>query len=197
MVFSVCRFCSTRTSNIKKIIVGSLVRISQTCSKCKRKWEWDSQPFISNVPSGNLLISASILFSGLFPAKALRMLKIMNCYSISTKTFFRHQRRFLQPAITSTWKQHQQLFFESIKKQKRKLALSGDGRADSPGHSAKYGSYSVIDMSCSKVVDFKLVQVIDIYAQYVMTTLIFSISTGRVMRLVGAITWRKRASSES
>ena len=88
-------------------------------------------------------------------------------------------------------------FFESIKKQKRKLALSGDGRADSPGHSAKYGSYSVIDMSCSKVVDFKLVQVIDIYAQYVMTTLIFSISTGRVMRLVGAITWRKRASSES
>ena len=78
-------------------------------------------------------------------------------------------------------------FFECIKKQKRKLALSADGTADSPGHSAKYGSYSVIDMSCSKVVDFKLVQVIDIYVQYVMTTLIFSVSTGRVMRLVGEL----------
>ena len=37
--------------------------------------------------------------------------------------------------------------------------LSGDGRADSPGHSAKYGSYTVIDISCNKVMDFKLVQV--------------------------------------
>lgn len=35
----------------------------------------------------------------------------------------------------------------------------GDGRADSPGHSAKYGSYTVIDSTCDKVIDFKLVQV--------------------------------------
>ena len=128
--------------------MGSLVRISQTCSKCKRKWKWDSQPFISNVPSGNLLISASILFSGLFPAKALRMLKIMNCYSISiykdifptptTPTTLSPTSNYLHVEAAST------AFFESIKKQKRKLALSGDGRADSPGHSATYGSYSVI-----------------------------------------------------
>ena len=39
------------------------------------------------------------------------------------------------------------------------LVLGGDGRADSPGHSAKYGSYSVIDLKQSKVVDIKLVQV--------------------------------------
>ena len=41
----------------------------------------------------------------------------------------------------------------------KKLALSGDGRADSPGHSDKYGSYTVIEMSCNKVVYYKLVQV--------------------------------------
>ena len=38
-------------------------------------------------------------------------------------------------------------------------ALFGDGRADSPGHSAKYGSYTVVDMRCNKVVDYRLVQV--------------------------------------
>ena len=42
---------------------------------------------------------------------------------------------------------------------KEALVLGGDGRADSPGHSAKYGSYSVIDLKQSKVVDIKLVQV--------------------------------------
>ena len=39
------------------------------------------------------------------------------------------------------------------------LVLSGNGRADSPGHSAKYGSYTVIELTCNKVIDFKLVQV--------------------------------------
>ena len=47
----------------------------------------------------------------------------------------------------------------SFEGQKRKLALSGDGRADSPGHSAKYGSYTVLEMTCNKVVDYRLVQV--------------------------------------
>ena len=39
------------------------------------------------------------------------------------------------------------------------LELGGDGKADSPGHSAKYGSYSVIELNENKVVDLKLVQV--------------------------------------
>ena len=47
----------------------------------------------------------------------------------------------------------------SLRDRKKKLALTGDGRADSPGHSAKYGSYTVIEMSCNKVLDYQLVQV--------------------------------------
>ena len=39
------------------------------------------------------------------------------------------------------------------------LALGGNGRADSPGHSAKYGSYSIIELNKNKVIDLKLVQV--------------------------------------
>ena len=39
------------------------------------------------------------------------------------------------------------------------LILAGDGRANRPGHSAKYGTYSVVELTCHKVVDFKLVQV--------------------------------------
>ena len=46
-----------------------------------------------------------------------------------------------------------------FKQQGKPLILAGDGRADSPGHSAKYGSYTVIELTCNKVVDFKLVQV--------------------------------------
>ena len=39
------------------------------------------------------------------------------------------------------------------------LNLGGDGHADSPGHSAKYGSYSVLDCHSNKLLDMQLVQV--------------------------------------
>ena len=64
---------------------------------------------------------------------------------------------YLQPAISAMWKSQQLALLSGFKDQK-KLSLSGDGRADSPGHSAKYGSYTVIEMSCNKVLDYRLGQ---------------------------------------
>jgi len=37
------------------------------------------------------------------------------------------------------------------------LTIGGDGRADSPGHSAKYGSYGIIDLATNKVIHVQLV----------------------------------------
>ena len=39
------------------------------------------------------------------------------------------------------------------------LSIGGDGRADNPGHSAKYGSYSIIDFDAIKIIHMELVQV--------------------------------------
>uniref|UniRef100_A0A1X7VYI6 Uncharacterized protein n=1 Tax=Amphimedon queenslandica TaxID=400682 RepID=A0A1X7VYI6_AMPQE len=38
------------------------------------------------------------------------------------------------------------------------LVIGGDGMADSPGHSAKYGSYSVFELNHKIVLDILLVQ---------------------------------------
>ena len=35
----------------------------------------------------------------------------------------------------------------------------GDARCDSPGYSAKYGSYTLMDLVTKKILDFQLVQV--------------------------------------
>ena len=37
--------------------------------------------------------------------------------------------------------------------------LGGIGRADSPGHSAKFGSYTVMELKKKAVMDIQLVQV--------------------------------------
>lgn len=41
---------------------------------------------INNIPAGNILLSKAILFTGTLPTKALRMLKVYGCASISEIT---------------------------------------------------------------------------------------------------------------
>ena len=48
---------------------------------------------------------------------------------------------------------------EEIKEGGNIIDLSGDGRCDSPGHNAKYLTYSFIDKSTNKIVAFSLTQV--------------------------------------
>ena len=48
------------------------------------------------------------------------------------------------------------------------LWLSGDGRCDSPGHNAKYGTYTMIDQQSEKIVDFQIVQVSEVTSSNAM-----------------------------
>ena len=40
------------------------------------------------------------------------------------------------------------------------LQFAGDCRSDSPGHSAKYGTYTLVEQTTKKVIDLQLIQVI-------------------------------------
>ena len=111
---------------------------------------------MNSIPSDNLLLSASILTSGCLPEQALRLLKSMNCKSITSRTFTNHQQWFLYPAIENIWTQKRTQILEKIN---LSLVIAGDERADSPGHLAKYGSYTILDLEKCNVLDVQLVQV--------------------------------------
>ena len=57
------------------------------------------------------------------------------------------------------WGDEQPRSLTQCKAQDTLLPIGGDGQADSPGHSAKYGSYGVIDLNTNKVLHIELVQV--------------------------------------
>ena len=130
------------------------------CTSCEHKWSWDSQPYINSIPAGNLLMSASILFSGALPSKSLRVFQFMNCASISQGTFFSHQRSFLIPAIKNFWKREQMSMLTVLQTEEKALVLGGDGRCDSPGFSAKFGAYSFMELDYNVVLHIELVQVL-------------------------------------
>ena len=79
----------------------------------------------------------------------------------------RHQRNILRPAVSFAWEKFQNIYIRWAQRQGTALTLGGDGRADTPGHSAKYGSYSLLDLQQGVVIDLQLVQVtyIPIYFQ--------------------------------
>ena len=68
--------------------------------------------------------------------------------------------RYLVPTIVHTWKEEQRRLFEVLGSMEGGLVIGGDGRSDSPGHCAKYGSYTVIEERINKVIDQQLVQVL-------------------------------------
>uniref|UniRef100_A0A1X7UU62 Uncharacterized protein n=1 Tax=Amphimedon queenslandica TaxID=400682 RepID=A0A1X7UU62_AMPQE len=104
-------------------------------------------------------MSAAILFNGCFPEQALRVFRTIGCASISCNSFYREQRQYLFPAIFQLWDIYQQSYFAQLAQEGQPLVLGGDGRADSPGHSAKYGSYSLMELNHNIVLDIQLVQV--------------------------------------
>lgn len=139
--------------------MGTYVHVEQHCPVCLNIFTWDSQPFVKNQPAGNILLSASILFSGALPTKVLSVLSNMGCATIAERTYFQHQNQFLHLSISAVWETHQAMLLNQLHKEKRQLVIGGDGRADSPGHSAKFGSYTVIELKKGVILDVQLVQV--------------------------------------
>ncbi len=109
--------------------------------------------------AGNLMLSAAILFSGSMVSKVVRLLKVLKVQCYSSATFFRHQSRYLEPTIIKYWKEQQRHLLDGLRLEDGGLVLAGDARSDSPGHCAKYGSYTVLEQRLNKVVGIEMVQV--------------------------------------
>ena len=96
------------TTIIDKSVSGSFLCITQFCNNCMHKRMWQSQPHIGNIPAGNILTSAAILYTGSLPAKALRIFTFLNCPTIcclatsSKHVTFKIQRK--QGQGTGRWR---------------------------------------------------------------------------------------------
>ena len=127
LLFTTYIYCGHAIAStcIKKTIIGTFVRITQLCESCGRSRTWESQSFIGTVPAGNILLSSAILYSGSLPSKALRMFQVLKCAAIDRMTFFCHQSKYLQPAIATKWKRHQESLLNTFKDEKKALVVAG------------------------------------------------------------------------
>ena len=78
--------------------------------------------------------------------------------NISASTYYAHAKKFLQPAIYWEWRENQREMLGYLATEEE-VVLGGDMRADSPGHCAKFGSYTMMELKINRVIDIQLVQV--------------------------------------
>ncbi|KAG1671208.1 hypothetical protein GQR58_016540 [Nymphon striatum] len=137
---------------------GSAISVHQTCTGCDVTHQWRSQPDIADTPAGNLKLSSAILFSGSCVAKILNLMRHMGIPTITEQTIYMHQRCYLQPAVSSVWEEEMATIDADIKARGGIINV-GDGNAASPGHSANFGTYTLLETATKKVLQIELVSI--------------------------------------
>ena len=165
-LFKRCQECGDVVIEQKRKTVGSMLSVELVCqSGCKMTWE--SQPVVKRKPLGNLLLAASILFTGNNFAAISRLASCFNLQFFSESVFYDTQRKYLFPVVNEAWEAESQRQVDRLTS-KEVVNLDGDGRCDSPGHSAKYGTYTLMDEDSGDVVAFNVVQVSEVSSSNAM-----------------------------
>ena len=97
------------------------------------------------------------LFFVAFPFVALS--KLINLKFIAKGTYFNIREQYVFAIVRTTWQQQQQEICSELKDREGGAVLAADGRCDSPGHSAKYCTYTFLDVTSQKVIDFNVISV--------------------------------------
>ena len=165
-LFKFCQQCGSPTDTTTMIQHGSMVTVKTSCMS-GHTVTWKSQPQVKGTAAGNLLITAAIVFSGNTYKHAADFAKHLNLQFISSSYYYKIQRKIIFPVIQKAWKKNQAEVVKQLK-QNKSVDLCGDGRCDSPGHSAKYGTYTLMDEKSNLIVEFSLVQVTEVSSSNAM-----------------------------
>ena len=118
---------------------------------------WRSQQVINRYALGDSRLAASTLYSANTYAKLEAFFKLANIPFLCKTSYYNIQKKFLFGVINEAWLNERTILISGIKK-KPACSLSGDRRCDSPGHCAKYMTYSILDQASNKVIDMEICQ---------------------------------------
>ena len=138
---------------------GSLIFVTTVC-KAGHTEPWFSQPFTKGMAAGNLICSSGILFTGNHFMRLNTLMSVCNIRFFEKGTFYYIQRKYLWAVVNNHHIVQQREILRPFRG--KPLVLTSDGQCDSPGYNAKYGTYSVMEVTSEKIMHFSLVQVSEV-----------------------------------
>ena len=82
----------------------------------------------------------------------------------------KHKKTILLPVVEQAWIKRQSAILKQMK-QSISVDVCGDRRCDSPGHSAKYGTYTLMNEKTNLIIEFSVVQVTEVTSSNAMENL--------------------------
>ena len=161
-----CPQCGDVIIQQNRKTVGSMLSIELTCHS-GHKQTWESQPVLNEKPLGNLLMAGAIVFTGNSYTSISRLASCLNLQFFSESVFYDTQAKYLFPVVNEAWEAESRHQINKLTS-REVVNLSGDGRCDSPGHSAKYGTYTLMDEDTGNVIAFNVVQVSEVASSNAM-----------------------------
>ena len=137
---------------------GSVLQQSWRCSN-NHCGTWVSSEILktshnNNVYVNDVLLSSSVLLSGNNVSK-FSLCKALNLEIPEVSCFINIQKHYTSPVVLQFWKSSKEKITNLLSNYK--ISLSGDGRSDSPGHSARYCTHILMKHFSKTVVDFDVV----------------------------------------
>ena len=149
-----CLICHNKAAITKIRYRGSMVILTMYCVN-NHETVWHSQPDINGMAAGNLILASAILFSGNSFQPIMEFLKIANVHFMSATSFHSIQKKYLFPAVHHVYTTCREIIFGSIR-DSGPVDIIGDGRCDSPGYSAKFGTYTCMNSENNQIIDFNV-----------------------------------------
>ncbi|XP_063290459.1 uncharacterized protein LOC134575166 [Pelobates fuscus] len=149
-----CSFSTTCTAPIahkEKILTGTLLTVYTVCERNHRCEFWKSQPMIGEQSCGNILASASILFSGSHFSKVRDFFTIFGLPFISPSLHYSYQKKYLFPIVDLHYEKERKFILDSLKG--KVVCLAGHSQCDSPGGTARYCTYSLLEETTQKIIE--------------------------------------------
>lgn len=140
-------------------IEGGLLLITHRCSK-GHGGVWSSSAVLAEKRGQKLyvssvLLASSVLVSGNNFEKVSLLAKGMNLKYVSSSFFSRMQSLYALPSITDLWSRVKEVVWKVF--QNDVLVICGDGRMDSPGFSAKYCVYTMMEHYLNIIINVEVV----------------------------------------
>ena len=156
-LFVFCLKCKAPPFITKASIKGSALIVTLHCVK-DHVTTWRSQSTVNHAYECTLRLFAGILFSG-STFQRVKVFDFANVVFIRKTQYNNIQKRYLFPAVNKVYCGHQNSILENLRANDDSNELVGDSRCDSPGYSAKYGTYAPMDSLTDKVMAFFIAHV--------------------------------------
>lgn len=160
LLFKYCSLCGCKSQPIKMFFTGFVLTVVSKCDLFQHVTMWRSSEVVHKRYVANCLLPCALTLSGVSYTSFTHFLTCMKMPFISLtgkNGFIAKIKEYFNPAVYTYFMTMKNNIVTTLQG-KSDIKLAGDGQFDSPGYSAKYCVYSMLDTATSLIVDFCVTQ---------------------------------------